>query len=159
MTERKRPKMAHSQRTMSVLQAQSYDLILKSRELPRTGRPEESDYIDVEIIDQVLKVGGNALLVTTGSCSGHDGYPFLSVVFKDERARNYYCRKARAAGISAVNSDAFRLEFFEQDPRLRVKEEWNFGFFRKCSQAQSERFWKTIVSLFWKLPREVTRSL
>ena len=157
MTAKKKPNANHTEETMRILSAEVFNLLLKSRDLKRKGRPEESDFIDEDVIDSVARINVNPLLVTTGSCSGHDGHPFLSVVFKDEKSRNYYCRKVRAAGASAIKSNDFRLDYFTgQEPTLAVKEEWNFGFRSECSKAAAKKFWKTLVEIFETLPRDMS---
>ncbi len=153
---KKRRSMNHDGKTLSLLSAETLDILRKSEALAHKENLHRTDFIDQEIQDALARINTNPLLVTTGSCSGHDGMPFVSVVFKNEKARDYYVRKFRRLGFAAVKSNDFRLDYYTQykDGR-RVKEEWNFFKRNKCNNAQAKKYWETWEELFSAFPRGI----
>jgi hypothetical protein len=115
------------------------------------GLEGDSDFIDVSIADDVKKINTNPLLVTTGSCSGHDGIPFISVVFLNDRARDHYVALMEKEGFDTAYSGKYRLGFFAHNFRTRVVEEVSFGKKRVAvSEKGSKRAWKAFVRVLGK---------
>lgn len=111
--------MALSNSDLSVLKKDTERLIrmtLKYRGRKRDGSAY-NDYIDRGITDHLVAINKNPRLATTGSCSGHDGYPFLSLVFKNTQVRNQFMRKTRRLGFRFLKSSAYRMTWFADSYR------------------------------------------
>jgi len=108
----------------------------------------DDDYIDWTIIPFIEKINENPRLVTTGSCSGHNGYPFIVLVFADAKAKNHYVYALRKLGLSVVKSDAFRLSYFVLNfPTTNITEEYFAGYRRKLTLDESRKLWQELAEI------------
>lgn len=64
---------------LAPLKQDTEQLIGSSRRAERAGEEGDSDLLDWSIIDIVEVINRNPNLATTGSCSGHDGSPFIGL--------------------------------------------------------------------------------
>jgi len=111
----------------------------------------DSDFIDISVVDKVGKINKNPFLVTTGSCSGHDGNPFISVVFVNDKARDHYVSLMEKAGFDTAYSGKFRLSFFTHNFVTKVHEEVSFGKkWTVVSESGAKRAWRTFVRVLGK---------
>ena len=120
-------------------------LIAASLEHPwrRDGR---TDYIEKGITTDIERINRNPDLVPTGSCSGHSGVPFLSVIFKDARTRDRNKKRIQKLGLHIHKSDDYRMTFFEDEPG--ITEEWNIGPRKRLTKKEARDFWQTLVGVF-----------
>ncbi|MBF0442495.1 MAG: hypothetical protein HQK54_11365 [Oligoflexales bacterium] len=128
-------------------------MIKVSRTPDRNGAEEwgtYNDFLDFSIIDNIEILNNNADFVTTNSCSGHGGCPYVCMIFKNAEIRNKYLKISNEFGVFAQKSDAYRMSFFDSDdPEMKIYEEWGFGFRKDEVTAWSAKlFWKRIMLIF-----------
>jgi hypothetical protein len=106
------------------------------------------DDIDQSIISNIETINENPALATTGSCSGHDGWPYISVVFRDRRARDIYLKliKEKVTNVHVMKSDEYRMGWFDQVSEWKITEEWNAGIRAKSKKA-GKKFWAEITEV------------
>ena len=108
----------------------------------------DDDYIDWTIIPFIERINENPRLVTTGSCSGHNGYPFIGLVFNDDKAKNHYVYALRKLGLSVFKSDEFRLSYFDVNfPTANITEEYFAGPRRKLTRDESRKLWQELAEI------------
>ncbi len=127
------------------LKKDTQHLIAVSKKPSRDGEEGDSDLIDWTIISLIEAIDRNPNLTTTGSCSGHDGFPFITLVFKDSSIRDYYLNKVRMEGFRVELSDYYRMGFFSMNfPAVKVREEWGILPVedRDYTIDEPKRFWE-----------------
>lgn len=135
---------------LAELKAWASELLDESEKEHLTG---DSDYIDHAVIGHVRKINENENLVTTGSCSGHGGNPFISVVFKDDVKRDYYVARMREAGFDVQVSSPYRMNFFKMNFKTPVHEEVSFGNAREVTSARGSRAaWEKFAEILGPRP-------
>ena len=134
---------------MSRFKAITDSLITISRKAKRNEEEDDGDLLDKSIIPHIEILNNNPDFVITGSCSGHGGDPYFSVIFKDSNSRDSYLKKVRAAKIDSQKSEDYRMTFFEDNyPADKISEEWTFGYKRKVSDKKIKEFFKLIIWIF-----------
>ena len=142
---------------LSALKRSTKRLIAASQKQERDGEEGDSDLIDWSVIDLVEAIDRNPNLATTGSCSGHDGFPFICIVFKDSMVRDYYLDKVRREGFRTVPSDYFRMGFFGLNfPEVKVREEWGIlpAKDRDYTAVESKAIWEKWVRALTEVARD-----
>ena len=140
---------------LTLLKRDTQNLITLSRKTERAGEEGDSDLIDWTIIDIVEAIDRNPDLATTGSCSGHDGFPFITVVFRECMVADYYLDQVDSHGFRTVLSDYYRMGFFSMNfAKVKVREEWGIlpSEDRDYSVNESKQFWKDWQRILTQLP-------
>ena len=127
----------------------STEIFIKASRKRRHKKEEVvDDYLDYSIINLIEKINLNPDIATTGSCSGHSGYPFISLVFKNATVRDIYLKKFKKAGYTIGKSDDLRMTFFDSwYPKLVIHEEWDVQYKIKVSKKSVKKFWDDCVKI------------
>jgi hypothetical protein len=140
---------------LAPLKRYTSQLIAASRKPERAGEQGDSDLIDWTIINVVEAIDRNPKLATTGSCSGHDGFPFITIVFRESIVRDCYLAQVKRQGFRTILSDYYRMGFFSMNyPEVKVREEWSIlpAEDRDYPIDESRKFWKDWQRVLTKLP-------
>jgi|GEM_PF-5930232 len=127
------------------------DNLIKDSKLIYQKYPKKEywgDYIDQSIISNIETINKNPDLATTGSCSGHDGHPFIALVFKDKSVRNKYLRLLKRKGYKYKKTAGLRMEWLK---KWQVSEEWII-----YKPSPGKEFWEDITPVL-SIQRENTR--
>lgn len=103
--------------------------------------------LDPGIESYIAAINVNPNVMTTGSCSGHDGHPYLQVVFRTQEAKNYYVQRLKSAGLKVVPVVDTGTTVVNWYIDLKGTDNQESGYVGPASKSQSANFWKVVTSI------------